>query len=492
MKNIKPFLIKKHVLIGIVLLIITSCDNYLNLQPTDGLISDEYWTKKEDVRSVLGAAYEKFADLDHTLFVHGEVRGDMITYARNTPANQLNMMRSNIESNNSFAKWSGFYVVINLCNHVIDFTPQVQDQDVTFNDYQAQQYISEAIFLRSLCYFYLVRIFNDVPYVTVPTESDNAEFFTTTSPAADVLAYIKDDLINIRQKTPQSYPSLEATKSRATAAAVNSLLADISLWNEDYDDCISYIDAVENSGKYFLTPSLEWFTNFYTGLSLESIFEIYFDANNNQSNSLYTNTYQRHYYIISPYGEEILNNDELLANEAIRSTGSYFASSLKCSKYAMTNNETVRSGTDQSSANWIIYRLADLYLMKAEAYSQKSSPEYGKALEYLNLVHERAGFTALSVAENARAFEDAILEERAKEFAFEGKRWFDLLRMGKRNNYARKDELIEVLVQNVASSQRLVLAAKLSNPLGWYMPIHINEINRNSKLKQNPYYDDEK
>ena len=158
----------------------------------------------------------------------------------------------------------------------------------------------------------------------------------------------------------------------------------------------------------------------------------------------------------------------------------------------MTNNETVRSGTDQTSANFIIYRLADLYLMKAEAYSQKSSAEFGKALEYLNLVHERAGFLPLSVAENARDFEDAILLERAKEFAFEGKRWFDLLRMGKRNNYARKDELINILVQNVASSQRLVLAAKLSNPLGWYMPIHINEINRNSKLKQNPYYDDEK
>lgn len=492
MKNIRHFISKKNIVLGIILLILTSCDNYLNLEPTDGLISDEYWKMKEDVRSVLGAAYEKFADLDHTLFVHGEVRGDMLYYDRSTPTHQLNMMRSNIESNNSFANWSSFYVVINLCNHVIDFTPKVQDQDVTFDDYEALQYISEATFLRSLTYFYLVRIFNDVPYVTIPTESDNADFFAPTTPAAEVLEYIKSDLINIKQKTPKSYPSLEATKSRATAAAVNSLLADICLWNEEYDECISYIDEVENSGKYFLTPSLEWFTNFYTGLSLENIFEVYFDANNNQSNSLFNNTYQSHYYIISPYGEEILNNDELLANEAIRGPGSYFSNNLKCSKYAMTNNETVRSGTDQSSANWIIYRLADLYLMKAEAYSQKSNPEYGKALEYVNLVHERAGFTPLSVAENARDFEDAILEERAKEFAFEGKRWFDLLRMGKRNNYARKDELIEILVQNVASSQRLVLAAKLSNPLGWYMPIHINEISRNSKLKQNPYYDDEK
>ncbi len=483
---------KFSLMISIIILVFSSCDNYLNLEPTDGLISDSYWSNKEEVLSVLGAAYEKFADLDHTLFVHGEVRGDMIYPSSNTPTDQINMMSSNINSSNTFAKWSDFYVVINLCNHVITLTPDVQDKDVTFSDYLVQQYISEATYIRSLCYFYLVRIFNDVPYVTTPTESDNADFFEPKSPASDILAYIKVDLDNIRQKTPSSYPTTEETKSRATAAAVNCLLADISLWTEDYESCISYIENVENSGMYFLTPSLEWFSNFYPGLSLENIFEIYFDANNNQSNTLYTNTYNKKYYIISPYGEEILNDEELLANEAIRGPNTYSSSNYKCTKYAMASNGIVRSGTDQASANYIIYRLADLYLMKAEAYSQKSNPEWNKALEYLNFIHERAGFTPLIVAEDARSFEDAILEERAKELAFEGKRWFDLLRMGRRNNYARKDELIEILVQNVASSQRLVQAAKLSNPLGWYMPIHIDEINKNSNLIQNPYYDDEK
>ena len=89
------------------------------------------------------------------------------------------------------------------------------------------------------------------------------------------------------------------------------------------------------------------------------------------------------------------------------------------------------------------------------------------------------------------AYEDAILEERALEFAFEGKRWFDLLRMGRRNDYANKDKLIEILVQDVPSTQKLVQKAKLSNPLGWYMPIHIDEIDRNREITQNPFYYEE-
>ena len=93
------------------------------------------------------------------------------------------------------------------------------------------------------------------------------------------------------------------------------------------------------------------------------------------------------------------------------------------------------------------------------------------------------------IANNPVAFEDAIMEERALELAFEGKRWFDLLRMGRRNNYARKDQLIEVIVSNVPSTQKRILAAKLNNPLGWYLPVFEDEIERNRNMEQNPFYD---
>lgn len=74
------------------------------------------------------------------------------------------------------------------------------------------------------------------------------------------------------------------------------------------------------------------------------------------------------------------------------------------------------------------------------------------------------------------------------ELAFEGKRWFDLLRMGRRDNYARKAALVEIIIKNVPSTQKRILATKLTNPLGWYMPIAESEIERNRELVQNPFY----
>ena len=105
------------------------------------------------------------------------------------------------------------------------------------------------------------------------------------------------------------------------------------------------------------------------------------------------------------------------------------------------------------------------------------------------MIRERAGLPPLNITYSSIAFEDAILTERAIELSFEGKRWFDLLRMGRRNNFARAGKLIEIIISNVPSTQKRILAVKLSNPLGWYLPIYDDEIERNQFLVQNPYYD---
>jgi hypothetical protein len=124
--------------------------------------------------------------------------------------------------------------------------------------------------------------------------------------------------------------------------------------------------------------------------------------------------------------------------------------------------------------------------MKAEALSQLE--RFSEALEIINRIRTRAGVPVLALPNSAVAFEDAILEERALELSFEGKRWFDLLRMGRRNDFSRKSKLIEIIVSNVPSTQKRILATKLTNPLGWYLPVYESEIERNKALIQNPYY----
>jgi len=151
------------------------------------------------------------------------------------------------------------------------------------------------------------------------------------------------------------------------------------------------------------------------------------------------------------------------------------------------DGQSVRSGSYQNSSNWIVYRLADVLLMKAEALSQLE--RYQEAMNIIIEIRDRGSVQPMPIANSPNAYEDAIMNERALELAYEGKRWFDLLRMGRRNNFARKDKLIEIIVSNVPSTQKRILAAKLTNPLGWYLPIFEDEIERNKNLVQNPYYD---
>jgi hypothetical protein len=157
-------------------------------------------------------------------------------------------------------------------------------------------------------------------------------------------------------------------------------------------------------------------------------------------------------------------------------------------KYAgvAPDQKTARPSAIRKAANFIIYRYADIVLMKAEAYSQLGM--FNEAEEEINKIRSRALMEPLTISTSEDAFEDAILEERAKEFAFEGKRWFDLMRMGRRNDFQRKNILIEIIIQDANSTQRLVLASKLSDPNGWYLPIYEDELERNANLVQNSYY----
>jgi len=150
------------------------------------------------------------------------------------------------------------------------------------------------------------------------------------------------------------------------------------------------------------------------------------------------------------------------------------------------DGKSVRPTSIQNSANWIVYRLTDIYLMKAEALSQLN--RYAEAGAILDMVRLRAQVDPLAIADSPTAFEDAILNERRLEFAFEGKRWFDLLRMGRRNNYANKAKFIETIITAIPSTQKRILSAKLTNTLGWYLPISKSETERNLNLVQNPYY----
>ncbi len=482
----------KYFLLTILLFMQVSCNNWMDLIPPEGLIKEEYWKTKEDVEAVLMAAYESLSSMDRSLFLYGELRGDLLKGGLTQSSDEQNIMENNIYPDNSFCNWADLYKVVNYCNEVIKNAPLVQKIDNTFTDFHKQGYIAEAYFLRSLCYFYLVRIYHEVPLMLDPTDSDNTDVYLPKSTEEVVLTQIVKDLNENRAFAPSgSFITIAANKGRASKAAYDALLADIALWRFKYDEVLSHVEKIEAVEDLLLMPGAKWFEIFYPGNSLESIFEFQYDGNIEQPNGTYDLTqqnslqYSASQKAIGMFAYEF--SSELVRGEDV-SIAKISENNFIIWKYVgqAPDGKTVRSGTDRYSCNWIVYRLADVLLMKAEALSQLG--RYDEALQIVNKIRDRANIANRSIAFNAVAFEDAILEERALEFAYEGKRWFDLLRMGRRNNYARKNKLIEVMVSNASSTQKRVLAAKLTNPLGWYLPIYNTEIERNINLAQNPYY----
>jgi len=481
----------RFILVLIALTAQFSCSDYLELIPPSGLVREEFWKTKEDVEAVLMAAYQSSASMDGNLFVYGEARGDMVKADYSLGSGERNMMESNIYPDNGFSNWSAFYKVINYCNDVIKNAPEVQKIDNTFTDFQLKGMLAEAYWLRSLNYFYLVRIFKDVPYVITPSETDAADFYPSITKGEDILTAALKDLNEYRPFATDGYKTLDEVKGRATKAAFDALLADISLWNFDYNKTIEYCNRLISNKEFVLMPGTRWFELFYPGNSLESIFEFQFEDKYNQKNGTYGKTNRNsHQFDPSTHAEELFAR-----KYAVELTRGEDASIAKLGEddYLIwkfvgraPDGKTERTGADQSSCNWILYRLADIYLMKAEALSQLN--RFGEAADALNTVRERANMPPLTIGNSPILFEDAVMEERALELAFEGKRWFDLLRMGRRNNFARKDKLVEIIIKNVPSTQKRILSAKLTNPLGWYLPIHKDEIERNKNLVQNPYY----
>jgi len=469
-----------------------SCNDFLERLPDDGLIREEYWKTGEEVESVLMGAYEYFAAMDRKLFIFGEIRADMVTGDSNQPRSEELISEGNIYPDNNLTNWQDFYEIINYCNEVIKNAPEVLEIDETFSEFEMQGLMSEAYFLRSLSYFYLVRLYKEVPLIVEPSESDDVDFFVAKSTEDEVLDQIVSDLETNRLYAPNnSFPTIEENKGRASKVAFDALLADIALWRYDYTAVINYVQRIEDTEEYLLLPGGRWFEIFYPGNTFEGIFEFQFDGDKGQSNSMYSLTsYNNNQYDPSQKALELFSFE--FANELIRgenaSIRKYGEGDYIIWKYVgqSPDGRTFRSATDRNSGNWMVYRFADVLLMKAEALSQLGN--YNEALEIINRIRIRANIAPISLANNPINYEDAILEERARELAFEGKRWFDLLRMGRRNNFARKTKLIEIIVSNVPSSQKRILAVKLTNPEGWYLPIYEDEIERNMNLTQNPYY----
>lgn len=157
-----------------------------------------------------------------------------------------------------------------------------------------------------------------------------------------------------------------------------------------------------------------------------------------------------------------------------------------------TNSLIAIRGGNQMDANYIIYRMADVMLMKAESLIRKGGSEnWTEAVEIMNQIRKRSNLVPLTVAMEETSELDLLqllLNERDMEFAAEGKRWYDLLRLGRQQNFKYKAEFKELVMQNNSTAEPKWLSSALNNSDAWYLPLPESDVNTNRLLEQNPYY----
>ncbi len=482
-------IVPRIILIIITMLAFTQCSDWLDLEPENDLIEDEFWRKGEDVEAMLAATYNSWRENALNNLMLGEVRGDMVKFIGSSFSDYNRIAQSDITTTNSKVNWAGYYSTINLANTLMYYAPTVLERDPTFTIAQKESIESEALFIRSLSYFYLVRIWKEVPLVLNPMISDTVNVFLPKSSESEVLRQIVTDLKRAEEIAYHDEFSSNALlyKGRANIYSIWALMADVLLWQENYTECIKYCDKIITSGKFELESQNNWFKLYYPGNSMsESIFEIQYSAAHKQTNPIFYNVINlgSTKTTINMVGTATLAQLYNIAD--IRKLNVDITAAWPGKKYAAKDiNNSYRIPTE-NDVNFIVYRYAEIQLMKAEALAELGEIEEVNAI-IENISNRSNGmYEGIGDIDKLRV---AVLTERAREFAAEGKRWFDILRYAKRDDFKRKQYIINMVLSNASVQQRAILETKVTDTMSYYLPIPENEITFNPSLIQNSYYD---
>jgi hypothetical protein len=455
-----------------ILLLITasSCNDWIDVEPENKLIKQEFWKTTDDLMAVVASTYDALRDQAEKSFKLGEIRADFYTDLSDVSHNL-------ITSGSDMAKWDEYYKTINLANTVMYYAPIVQKEDKTLTDRMVEGITAEMLFIRSLSYFYLVRCWKEVPLVLNPTISDTVNFYLPQSRENVVLSHLVKDLekASAIAYTNEYQWELEKYKGRANKYAIQALLADILLWSENYSKCIVYCDSLINTGLFSLESKDTWFNLYYPGNSrIESLFELqYNDQLEGQENKAdFIKGLMQH------LPEMGFDDIDMRKCNSIGPKNKYFGKDAG----AITSR---RAG--EYDAHIIYYRYADILLMKAEALAELGSFDDANIL--LQQIAERAG-TTHTPTYSISDFRITLLNQRGKEFACEGKRWFDVLRFAKKNHFEDTEYLKTMLLGKAKDATELaIMRTKVIDTMGYYLPIYQGEIDNNRNLVQNPFYD---
>ncbi|SDP07287.1 Starch-binding associating with outer membrane [Mucilaginibacter sp. OK268] len=363
--------------------------------------------------------------------------------------------------------WRDSYQAIQKSNVVLN-----RIDNITYTDpAQKQSRKGEMLFIRSLLYFNLVRLYGDVPLVTSETTDPNKLFGLGRQPSAKVYDQIKADLT----AAIGFLPDAPAQPGRVIKTAAEALLGKVYLTLKDYPNAKTQLLTVVTSGKHTLLGKVQDVFAVGNENNKEIIFAVQFASgvNGNSEGSIMFQQFSPSATVsgakghnlptLSLYNLYTANDQRKNVYVTLASTGAPFNSKLS----APPGNVITDGPSD-----FVVLRYADVILMLAEIENELGNA--APAAGYLNTIRNRAGLTNTAAASQAD-LRDAIALERRLELVGEGHRWFDLLRTG-----------TAVTVMNQwFKDNNILITIDQHNLLA---PVPQSQVNTDPAIKQNPGY----
>jgi hypothetical protein len=487
MKHHKLSTIAKLLIISMAVLITlaTSCKDILEEKPKR-LAVEVFYNTAAEVEAGVNAIYSPLrsvvAEYTATLECHSD-----FSYGRGT-WEPLSLYQGFNDANITrvIPFWNGFYTAIRNANLIIKSAPEgksISQADIT-------KYVGESKFMRALAYFQLVRNWGSVP---LRTEANMTQRDLAKSSVNDIYDLIISDLITAEAALPDN----PAAAGRPTKWAAKTLLADVYLQVGRYGEAAAKSNEVIQSNKYslvrvntiadiqnniygptLLTSTEEVFYFKFSRLANEGNYFLFIVNHPNTGLFNITGAYAVYADRTNPIYVNWDNNDlrKTLFNNVNFGLGANTLLTVKFSDKAAISNRG--AGNDHP-----VYRYADVLLIYAEAASRAENTVSAAALEALNKVRRRGykfdpavpssiDYTSADYA--ITPFLDLVMKERIYEFNFEGKRWLELKRTGRAQEF-------------ISANKNKTIATK---HLLWPIPIGELDYNEalNSATDQNPGY----
>lgn len=441
----------------------SGCNKFLEVAPVDQLTGNVMWASRDNVDAYSLGVYAQIRELTFKKSNFFPAVGDL----RMAPTHMLdggsyryigdlanNDMRNVVSTANwsagnpnflEITKWNSWYKIVQSANIMYDEVGRSKG----FTDADKKYYQAEAVFQRCFAYFFMVRIYGDVPYVTA---AYNVLPLARTS-MIDVLKNCIADMAAVEKNLPWTSNDPGVRASRALRGGALILMMHMNMWlagfdqpnkNKYYLATIEKADELlkENGGVYELLP-ISNFHEIFKGNSKESLFTIPQNPNLGESETFEKNytfsklvlrwpLMEKNNRTLFYYDRKFLDalypagvtdqRKDLWFDESMYNTTNQEKQSFMFKKFS--NMYAIPNEDSYSSDAMTVFRLPDVYLLRAEAHAELGND--GGANADLQVVRDRAGVPAVALV--GTDLKDAIYYERCKEFMGEGQYFFDLVR----------------------------------------------------------------